>query len=181
MEFRGLLPRVRGARPSLTFHDGDFAHCRMAVKAGPKALWLVKTSWAAVTLAIQPSAGSPLGHAKEAHPVSRGPFSHRLDRALAASCFESLAMRQGRAMLNRTTCPVSRLSGEIRLAPQPGLTARPASGNRRRTPTGPAASLQYTMFRLTFPWWARAHGPMAWNVRLGLAPRNRGSRPRHSI
>ena len=36
-------------------------------------LWLVKISHAAVTLAIQPSAGSPLGHAKEAHPASRSP------------------------------------------------------------------------------------------------------------
>ena len=38
-----------------------------------RTLWLVKISYTAETLAIRPSAGQPLGHAKDAHPAPRSP------------------------------------------------------------------------------------------------------------
>ncbi len=46
---------------------------RLSLSRPIEGLWLVKISYTAETLAIRPSAGQPLGHAKDAHPASRSP------------------------------------------------------------------------------------------------------------
>ena len=74
-----------------------------------RSLWLAKTPYTAETLAIR-SWPDSLSAMRKRLALLLGALLHRLDRGLAASYLESLAMRRQLAVPNRKTSPTTTAS-----------------------------------------------------------------------